>query len=179
MRRITEVLRSHSRPRQFSHYPGILRAGEVLRFLTSVAEPCREGSSGPCQLDKQAHRELTLELQHELRAAHDILMTAGSSAAGAQDVQAVAQTVVLIMRIVQFTLGMPGLWVLQIRLSMTTLCSLIVDLLMVRLDAYVFALSHTQLLLDIRLREQPGCCSLLDTVGYPVFCIGWYVCQVS
>lgn len=130
--RITDILKTRGQERHILDPAVLQRASEVLRFLTNVADPFRGESACSQTLDTQIHLELTLELQMELRAAHDILTTAHSGIFEASDLETTGQTTILLARIIQFTLGLPSLWTQQSRLSATATCALIADLLMVR-----------------------------------------------
>ncbi|KAI0344762.1 hypothetical protein BDW22DRAFT_1354912 [Trametopsis cervina] len=149
LRRTSEILKEYPRPRDESHYVEIAsQAGEVLRFLTNIADPLREdpatnGQSFP--LDTAAQEELVSELQSEFSGILDILSAIRAGELEGLEWQAAARALILFARILHFSLGIPSLWTSRSRLDSETICKTITELILYTgsgptLDTIIFPL---------------------------------------
>ena len=114
MQRISEILKAEHHPRNSLQYANIAsKTGEVLRFLTSIADSCREEaltSGQAVPFDTQAQEDLVFGLQQELVVIEDSIKATRNEPSTQDDLQAISHALILFTRIIQFTLGFPALW---------------------------------------------------------------------
>ncbi|KAI0093156.1 hypothetical protein BDY19DRAFT_989824 [Irpex rosettiformis] len=149
IQRISDILKAQPRPRRSSQYMDIAsKTGEVLRFLTSIADSCREEATTSGQIvpfDTQAQDDLVLELRQELAAIGNIVKASRNDLSKQDDVQGASHALILFTRIIQFTLGFPSLWTSKSRAESETICNHIFNLALLfasgfTLDTVIFPL---------------------------------------
>ena len=107
----------------------VSKAGDVLRLLTNVVEPMRKEGTSAHQVDQPVQDKL-------LRAIHDRLvvilrtLSTGQSSNQQNTAQAI-QAVVFLSRLLQFDLGLSGVWTPEMKNMSEPLCDILFRLALV------------------------------------------------
>jgi hypothetical protein len=110
------------------------KVGEVLHFLTNIAEAFRRDSMISDQtapLDTESQAELVDDLRHDLAAIEDALRVTTAGSLQRAEAEALSHALIIFARILQFTLGFPTLWNPKSREASETLCAPVFNLALV------------------------------------------------
>ncbi|KAI0071713.1 hypothetical protein K474DRAFT_1733093 [Panus rudis PR-1116 ss-1] len=121
-------------------------AGEVLRLLSSIAQSLRNAGQAIPTIEDPARDKLMISIFGRLDAADRLLGTEVAGTSSGLDLNRLGHTITFLLRLVQFNLGVPGVWTSALKDLCEHFCHKLARMLLyygsgVTLDPVIFALT--------------------------------------